>query len=195
MSGGKNYEPASVSYDLKGVEIGTICGTVIAFILVIFFVFYCRRLDSRRRKSSSDHEEDDNGPNAPEAVYPSERETDSIKSRQRSASIVEQHPMDDSKDHVIDCTELKPLGHRRQEHPSKRVSILATDADSAAVAPPQSLYRKAGSEIVHENIDLEACCRDSMPRDANFSEPESAVKRLSGVLSRISWRAGKRSCK
>lgn len=34
---------------MTGLEIGIIVGTIIAFALILYFIFYCRHLESRRR--------------------------------------------------------------------------------------------------------------------------------------------------
>jgi hypothetical protein len=54
-----NLDPAnsfkgnSTNYSMTGLEIATIVGTIFAFMLVMFFVFYCRQVDQRRKAAAN----------------------------------------------------------------------------------------------------------------------------------------------
>ena len=204
MSGGKNLESGEESYSMTGLEVGTICGTIIAFFLVMFFVFYCRRIDSRRKKagggamgtgSSSDpssmapgtgrcHDSGSAGTSVSDGGFNCAASTKSGSCEplgERGTGLPE----------GIECTEMKTIHPQTHIVPPPSMRVCR---DEVAVTVPEASYKTVSERGMRGSDVMESCHHENGVVVNGWSSGGGrGKKRLSGIMSMVgSWRPSKR---
>ncbi|KAJ2902227.1 hypothetical protein MKZ38_000829 [Zalerion maritima] len=213
MSGGKNLGSGNETYNMTALEVGTICGTIVAFILVMFFVFYCRRIDTRRKKGvdcGGSSTGPDPGTTPHTCDCPGSR--DGLHDVNCSARRGHRHGDDDNCQHVpgsadtyvteTSSTKGRVSGDMGREHSDctemKSITSKPTTAtsDKTPIAMPPASYPKDGSvtNLAASDRDVEACYSARGKRGSGWTDGvHDGKKRLSGIRSKVGgWRAGKR---
>ena len=189
---------------MTGLEVGTICGTIIAFFLVMFFVFYCRRVDSRRKKAGGGAM-GTGGSSDPSSMAPGRgrcRDSGSVGTSvsdgglncAASTKSGSSEPLGDRGTGLpgsIECNEMKTINPQTYNALPSSMHICR---DGVAVTVPEASYKTAPERGMGGSNVVESCHDENGAIVNGWSLGRGhGKKRLSGIMSMVgSWRASKK---